>query len=1256
MDNQQKKLYAVATAHLDTQWNWTIQTTIRDYIKDTLLRNFEHFKKYPHYRMNFEGAFRYQLAKEYYPEEYKKLKEYVAEGRWCVSGSQWDASDTNVPSSEAYMRQILLGNGFFEAEFGKKSTDIFLTDCFGFRYSLPSIAAHMGLNGFSTQKLAWGLNGPILNGDGTASAPMPNDNSPRMDLGKWIGPDGNFIIGSFLAGAYTHRLEESPTPVHLRENYLQKIDHNATHAGVPAHMMYYGVGDFGGSPTEDSIRVLNETVAVNGEDKPFEVISASSDQIFNELTPEQIEALPTYQGHLHIPHGFGTLTSRSIGKRWNRKCELAADAAERAANIAKWMGAATYPKERLDFAWKLFLWHQFHDDLPGTSMMDAYLFTNNDYAIAQNVLADEITAAADAVASKLNTNVTGQPVVVYNPVSFARVDTVTAPLPAGAAYARVYTARGIEVPSQLSVSETDGSPVVLFTAEVAPVSFTVFNVVAADTPCQMTTDLAVSDGRLENARYRVSLNEKGQIASVYDKQYGRELLAAPSTLGIREDNSVTWPAWEIEFKDTQLPYADVGGDVSMEIVENGPAVVSIKITRRESGTVTDSEYVQTVSLIAGGQRVNVDNLVDWHNLKSLLSAGFPLSVSNPTASFDLGLGVQEAGNTDSFPYYQHCVHQWADLSEPDGSFGVAILNDCKYGMEKPTDNTLRLTLIHTPVDEYKSFSAQNWLDHGKNIFRYGFTSHGRSRDGIAAEAECLNAPLMAFVVDKHDGEGSAISFASTNTPEITIRCIKEEEQGNRLVIRVQNTSAASQKNVRLDLAARIRNAVETNGYEEGNTPVVFDESGLTFDMTPYAVKTFALVIDNREAEAHDGIPVSLDYNTRVTSPANDLTAGEFGRGISIPEELYKTRLSCGGLGFKLGNPAEANAVICRGQTVALPAGTRKVAILAASAQGDVNTRFCGTPVTVRDFSADVGAWDMIACGSQAFLNREPVAISYSHTHDKEGDRLYKFANIFKYVVDVDQAECITLPEDERILVMAVTAITDGRQTAIPTAPLYDYVKEKEGPLHRLTTTYMRGTGLYHEGDLIRVKALRCNESGVFKGFGGTAEILWQDDVQALVRVGDCDAEIHPVYTVLGENVALRKPCRAHVHRLAHETPDRAFNGISSDKWAGEINDEGFGWLEVDFGEITPICKCLAEHCGEYEDHCDSTVNFRLEYRASEEEDWTLIRDVQENHEYVTVYDFPPVNARYFRIYITRPTPGFDKTCRIYQMHVYKYNG
>lgn len=131
---KEKVLEVVATSHLDTQWRWTIQTTINEYIPNTLKRNFTLFEKYPDYTFSFEGAFRYMLAKEYYPDDFQRMKDYIARGRWNVCGSSVDAGDMNIPSPEAIMRHILYGNGYFRKEFGKTSRDIFLPDCFGLIY------------------------------------------------------------------------------------------------------------------------------------------------------------------------------------------------------------------------------------------------------------------------------------------------------------------------------------------------------------------------------------------------------------------------------------------------------------------------------------------------------------------------------------------------------------------------------------------------------------------------------------------------------------------------------------------------------------------------------------------------------------------------------------------------------------------------------------------------------------------------------------------------------------------------------------------------------------------------------------------------------------------------------------------------------------------------------------------------------------------------------------------------------------------
>ncbi|RPJ84185.1 MAG: alpha-mannosidase, partial [Acidobacteria bacterium] len=99
--SSQPTLYVVGYAHLDTQWRWDYPTTIREYLPKTIRTNFQLIEKYPHYIFNFSGARRYQMIQEYYPEDFAKLKRYVAAGRWFPSGSSVEENDVNCPSAES---------------------------------------------------------------------------------------------------------------------------------------------------------------------------------------------------------------------------------------------------------------------------------------------------------------------------------------------------------------------------------------------------------------------------------------------------------------------------------------------------------------------------------------------------------------------------------------------------------------------------------------------------------------------------------------------------------------------------------------------------------------------------------------------------------------------------------------------------------------------------------------------------------------------------------------------------------------------------------------------------------------------------------------------------------------------------------------------------------------------------------------------------------------------------------------------------
>ena len=137
----QPTLYVVGYAHLDTEWRWEYPQVINEYIRKTMEDNFKLFDKYPHYVFNFSGANRYRFMKEYFPQDFVKLKQYVDEGKWFPAGSSMEEGDVNAPSAEAIIRQILYGNEWFRKEFGKESAEYMLPDCFGFPSSLPTILA-----------------------------------------------------------------------------------------------------------------------------------------------------------------------------------------------------------------------------------------------------------------------------------------------------------------------------------------------------------------------------------------------------------------------------------------------------------------------------------------------------------------------------------------------------------------------------------------------------------------------------------------------------------------------------------------------------------------------------------------------------------------------------------------------------------------------------------------------------------------------------------------------------------------------------------------------------------------------------------------------------------------------------------------------------------------------------------------------------------------------------------------------------------
>lgn len=1040
-------LYVVGTAHLDTQWRWTVKETIEDYLPATLHDNFALFDKYPDYVFSFEGSFRYQLMREYYPAEYERLKREVAAGRWRVAGSWVDAVDTNMPSPESLMRHALYGNGYFKREFGVTSTDVFLPDCFGFGYALPSIAAHCGIRGFSTQKLTWG-----------SAVGVP------FAIGLWEGVDGSRLVAALDPGAY---VSELAVDLSVDSTAQAKVAAQGAASGVYAAYKYIGTGDTGGAPTDSSIAWLERSLAGKG---PLRVVSAASDQLARDLaatlTPAQLEALPRYKGELLMTdHGAGCYTSQAEMKRLNRLNERLAAAAEPAAVTAHWLGGLAYPREALREAWTRFLWHQFHDDLTGTSIPEAYLYSWNDEALAANRFAAVLDDAVGAVAQALDREMEGTPLVVYNPLGIEREDLVEAIVPASESgrFPRVLDPEGREVRVQRASIEA-GRQRLLFTAQVPALGFAIYELREGEDADPSLLDsqleIAAAPDRLESARYRVRIDARGDVSSIVDKQAERELLAAPLTLQLIDDAPTDWPAWEVDYDDLMAPAQTVGGPAEVRLIENGPLRATLEIAREARG----SRIVQRLSLAAGaaGDRLEIATTIDWASPGTLLKAAFPFAAASEMATYDLGLGSIERG-VNRKALYEVPAQQWADLTAADGSSGAAVLSECRHGWDRPDANTLRLSLVRTPAvnERWQWTRDQGSQDLGHHEFRYAVMGHaGDWREGeVAWQADRFAQPLRAWVAPRGKGAlGRRFSLLGVDSRAIAVQAVKLAEDSGEIVVRLQEREGRAQSGVTLRGAQAILAARELRGDEEplGALPVA--DGALRLDFAPYQPRTLAIHLAEPPARVTPPRTHSLPlpYNTKAFTRCREAGAAALDdRGATFPAELLPAALDDGGIVFRTAanRPGAPNAVACAGQEIALSADwPGAVYLLAAALGGDREATFAvdGAPVTLRvqDWAEPIYQWDSRLVGGQlvtdpaaimpGYLKTDRVAWVGTHRHTAAGGiEAYAFAQLYRYRIALPPgARRLRLPDDPRILIVAATeAASAGEVLAASSADL-----------------------------------------------------------------------------------------------------------------------------------------------------------------------------------------------------------------------------
>ncbi|KAJ2017689.1 Glycoside hydrolase, 38 vacuolar alpha mannosidase [Coemansia sp. S680] len=736
------QVYAIGNCHIDTAWLWPYDETKRK-IARSWSTQMDYMDRYPEYKFAASQAQQFEWLRVLYPTLFERVKEKVKCGQFIPIGAAWCEFDANLPCGESLVRQFLLGQRYFEKHFGERSKVFWLPDTFGYSSQLPQIVKLAGAKYFFTQKLSWN-----------------NINKFPHTTFRWIGLDGSHIL-THMAPAETYTAQATA---------LQLVDSLKKHKDIAysnESLYLYGNGDGGGGPLESMLERLRRVEDVDGMPK----VKHAHPNEFYEHVEKTAKELVSWKGELYFELHRGTYTSQALTKKLNRQCEMLLRDIEMLSVIAQTVDSKfVYPAEEITRMWQQVCLNQFHDVIPGSSIEMVY---EDSTAIYKEVVASAVALKQQAL-SVLVASSTDAPhatgLAVINTSSWARTEVIAVP-------GLVQQAGCVQ-----QMRKRDDVALVLATVPGCSVHAVDLSTQAAAveqvTPVRVVRE---KDGSvvLQNAFVAARISADGRLTSLLDLQQQRELVpsgASGNMLELYDDLPLFWDAWDIEIYSQEKVRPVLGARIT--VVDEGPLVASVAV---EAKVGKASSIRQWISLSASSARLDFDCDVDWHENRKCLKVAFTWDIYSDQATYETQFGVVQRpthrNTTWDMAKFEVCAHKFADLSEY--GYGVALLNDCKYGYSTLA-NTMTLTLLRAP----KAPDAN--CDMGHHSFRYAVYPHTGTfnESNVVREAYHFNLALSHLPVDFGATNLAALSsfFALDNAPNVVLDSVKAAEDDPRDIV------------------------------------------------------------------------------------------------------------------------------------------------------------------------------------------------------------------------------------------------------------------------------------------------------------------------------------------------------------------------------------------------------------------------------------------------------------------------------------------
>lgn len=774
-----KKIHLICNAHLDPTWQWEWEEGAAEALS-TFRSSADFCEDFEDFIFNHNEVNLYRWVSEYEPELFERIKKLISLKKWHVMGGWYLQPDCNMPSGEAFVRQMLIGRHYFRDHFDTVPTTAINFDPFGHTRGLVQILKKAGFDSYIFCR--------------------PDQEDCKLPAEKflWKGYDGSEIIGIRVASFYNSEMGKAV-------DKIKGVALQCPEDGV--EICLWGVGNHGGGASRKDLEEIAELKRELSK-KNIEILHSTPEDFIRELDKEK---LPQHKGDLNL-WAPGCYTSQIRIKQTYRKLENSLFFAEKIASHAAASGRMEYPEEELREACYSMLNAQFHDMLPGTSVqpVEESGLRSMDYALEllSRVRARAFFALSGDQRKPQRDEI---PIMIYNPHPFELEgdwecefmlwdqnwkEEFSLPV--------VYH-EGERLPSQcekeLSNIPLDWRKRAVFHAKLQPMSINRFDCKFEILKGRPVIQQKAVDDRivLKYDSLHVEIGVKTGLIEYLEINGMSMLNPGAFKLCVFEDFADPWSmhnhAWTNQIGNFELLSETEGTDMSavkekipsVRVIEDGEVrtVVEAVFGYKKSNAILRYLIPKT------GTQMELQVRIVWTEKEKMVKMCIPANMDSMECIGEVAFGqenMQEEGR-------ENCSQRYLILKDTDKAIG--IMNDGVYGSSYVgTDlyQTLLRSAAYTahPIGERPILPTDRYsvhMEQGERLFHFK-VDFGKAEEimkRVPQEAAVFNQQPFALSFFPSGKERKMLSGMNICGEGVELTALKKAEKGDYFIARIFNS-------------------------------------------------------------------------------------------------------------------------------------------------------------------------------------------------------------------------------------------------------------------------------------------------------------------------------------------------------------------------------------------------------------------------------------------------------------------------------------